>query len=363
MNILSYIMLVLVLASCVVKEESPSFLKSFKTPSKIIKSKEDFTLNDVEHAKRFIDEHYERLKKQNLTYLKEKNQYTKEFFNNPQGNEQLANHMVKLAKDFDRSFPYVFRGKVFNFYYNDLSKKKNFFHLQEPLSVFNNYFQTHLKLQKELEDFNYIVIDNMNVLYRKTPLSAKEINEALISDLEAFYRKKGLKEHKNIFHPICFAYAVSYKLFEERNDLYDEVIYYTPYSMIGEDSELIRIDQLYQGKEKPQYIDFADTGYLYYVSRGKPFRSWIVPKVWSKLNFDTYYDLAMVSVKGRTLKNVKNKALIHSDTEIVLGMSTFEKDLFNPKKIRVLKNRSHNDFMWVGMNDYIKAIKSLLKNE
>ncbi len=360
MKILISLVFIIGLTSCVGDKEEPA-LKSFKRPSELIQSNKDFTTNDIDHVKEFLDKHYESLKKQDLTYLKTKDQYIEEFFHNESTAKQIRNDMIKFSKTFDKEFPNVFRGKLFNFYYNDLSKEKNFFYIQEPFSPLTYYMEVHLKFYKELSNHNYIIIDNMNVLYQQKSMTAEEVNDALIADLEAFYKEKNLHKTQKIFHPICFAYALSYKLFEERTDLYDKVIYYTPYPSVGKDAELVRIDKLYEGKKRPPFVHYADIGYLYYIGRGQPFRSWVLPKVWSQVNFATYYDLAMVSIKGRTLKNVKNKALVHSENEVVLSESSFEKEYFDPDEIKVLKGRGHNDFMWVGMGDYFRAVKSLLK--
>lgn len=349
--------------SCTPEKKSNNhiFPKADQRPSDYLRSPDDFTYNKKDHLLKFLDENYERLSEQNLTYFKSKEKYLEEFYAPTRSRKEYSEDKVKQAKYFDKVFPKVYKGKLFNFYYQDTDHKKTFFYLQEPVSAISFYFEVYVKLQENLKDYNFIVVDTMRVLYREDALSAEEVNQLLIEDIEGFYKETGVSTTQKIFHSMCFAYALSYKLFEERKDLYDQVIYYTPYPIIGKDAELIRVDQLYKGRTRPQYTEYAHVGYLYYIARGQPLRSWTIPKALNTINFNAYYNLAMVPIKGRSLKDVKNKSLIHNEFEIVLTESSFQKHLFPKDKIRVLKNRYHNDFYWLGMKDYFEAINSLLE--
>lgn len=318
--------------------------------------RKDFAFSDKSHFKNFLDLYYDKLNEQNLQGLKSKEYQLEKYFE--RRGSRLREGVVNLH-EYLKEFPQRFEYNLFSFHANMRGKSKTIFYAHDNISSPYFFWDFAVDFSKAFSDANVVIIDVSKVNRTNRIYTTQEVNKIFKEDLEKFLSEAKVPASERVFNIVCHSYIFTYEYFQQHQNDYSKVVYYTPIVKKSPDDAVIDFSKVFP--EDLVFVDMATMLYLFQIPNRNYVSTTRFPRIHNKFNIQTEINFIKTYFKGTDVSLIPKKALIYGEMERILTPESYDIEKFNKKDIIVLKDMSHTDFYAVKNQRpvYLKAVRKL----
>lgn len=280
--------------------------------------------------RKWIDNHYEDLKRLKVPGLKPKEHYYQVEDRNKKWIEDRAKvRLIKLTDEIYERMDAKIVKPVGTYYYRKGKNKRTIYIIPIPhLAYPAEYPAVMRKFYDRFPDDHIVYLQSFRFLNSEKFRDENEIAAALRSELKSVNSTWKLEGTEKNFFVICNATPYVNAFFTKNPDLYDRVMYFSPMVSNIDKGRLFKFSELHPGEKT---FDVLELFYLYFnILKDEKYISlyWSM-KEYFTLNLPTYDYFMGLYDKGLDMSAIKPKYVIVGDQDPLVTPRNSRTEIFD----------------------------------
>jgi len=330
-------------------------IKDYDDPS-------DYRMSTKEEFESFLGKYYSKMKLQNMTNVRSKQQLIDGYVINKNLPDFLIPWNIKNLTAYNKVFNEQTTAGFFNFH---LARKKHatktLIYMHDQLTSVTLAWDFLVEFSDYFPDINLVMIDSTVMSRSNKIFSTDEANLTFEKELKSFLKDFRLADSEIYLNIICHSFLLTDKFIKKNQSLYEKLIYYTPLVSKSQKDMVLDPSLLFEpGKKTYSYSEMSN---LWQIPRGHNQRTKFIPKKHYTINLKTEINLMKGYYENRDLKGIKKAWLIYPEREDTLTAESMHLHYFKPENVYELKGMYHNDYYTHKEKrvNYFKLIKHIIE--